>query len=186
MIPADQARLYLDDPIEPRRPVNPSGQSALDLRNVQTDATVTAVQFNRYADPARPDELMHEAHLVYRRDSAPHWKLHAPVTGEQILIGPQLTDGRGEIKPLVAPELDAYLREQTSDQRQAQAVLAKVVETLRQLSDQQQRFAAQLARAGLNSAGPVAESPVDSAKPANPTGKELSSIDSSKTVSENK
>ncbi|HEY9153550.1 MAG TPA: hypothetical protein VIM69_00380 [Opitutaceae bacterium] len=146
MVPADQMKYYrIGSEADPMNDSPPSCP-AIGTRSVQTDSEVTAIQFNRYADPARPNELMHEAHIVYRRDTGPSWKLTGPSSQQQILIGPQMTDGRGEIKGLVAPELDAYLREQRKTLRRQEETISKINDALRQVADQQRQFAEQLSR----------------------------------------
>ena len=148
MVPADQAHFYgmAPTPEAPR-----SGQGApkefasTDVRSVQTESQVTAIQFNRYADPANPNELMHEAHIVYRREGPARWRLQPASVEQQILIGPSLTDGRGEIKPLASQELDSYLREQRANLQKQQQVMGQVTEGLRQLAEQQQQLAKELA-----------------------------------------
>lgn len=149
MVPADQAHFYgLSSPRAEDDPATqpPPGYPATDVRSVQTEAPVTAIQLNRYVDPARPDELMHEAHIVYRRESSPRWRLQPPAPGQQVLVGPTLTDGRGEVQPLASQELDAYLREQRANVQKQQQVLGQVTEGMRQLSEQQQQLAKELAK----------------------------------------
>lgn len=147
MVPADQAHLYGlggdTDRLVATEP--PNGYPVTDARSVQTEAPVTAIQFNRYVDPARPSELMHEAHVVYRRESPPRWRLQTPAAQQQILVGPNLTEGRGEVKPVASQELDAYLREQRSNVHQQQQVLGQVSEGMRQLAEQQQQLAKEFA-----------------------------------------
>jgi hypothetical protein len=146
MVPADQMKYYQLGPEQAASSDTRLPFAAIDTRSVQTDSSVTAIQFNRYADPSRPDQLMHEAHIVYRRDSGPRWKLTAPSSEQQILVGPQMTDGRGEIKGLVAPEVDAYLREQRNTLHRQEETISKITETLRQIADQQKQLAEQIAR----------------------------------------
>lgn len=160
MIPADQAHLYASAPAQAYRAparVAPPGYAATDVRSVQTESPVTALQFNRYADPARPNELMHEAHIVYRREGPPRWRLQPASAAQQILVGPSLTDGRGEIKPLASQELDSYLREQRANLQKQQQVMGQVTEGIRQLAEQQQRLAKELAilRAGPSGGAPL-------------------------------
>ncbi len=148
MIPADQAHLYRLPSAPSPRPPAPSelpGYAATDVRSVQTESPVTALQFNRYADPARPSELMHEAHIVYRREAPPRWRLQPASAEQQILVGPSLTDGRGEVKPLASQELDAYLREQRASLQKQQQIMGQVTEGIRQLAEQQQQLAKELA-----------------------------------------
>lgn len=118
----------------------------LEVSAVQTSPVVSAVQFNRYADPARPHELMHEGHMVYRREVGPRWRLRPVSRDAQILIGPQQTDGRGEIQPLASQELDGYLKQQRENLGQQQQLLTKMAEGMRQLALQQQQLAEELGK----------------------------------------
>jgi hypothetical protein len=61
----------------------------------------------RYQDPQDPD-LLHEAHLVYRKESAPRWKMDAP-PANKILVGPRITKNNPEAGPLQNKELEATL-----------------------------------------------------------------------------
>lgn len=148
MIPADQAHLYgvplgscasrNDQATEP--------YAATDVRSVQSESAVTALQFNRYADPSRPNQLMHEAHIVYRRENSPRWRLQPSSAQQQILVGPRVTDGRGEVQPLASQELETYLREQRASLQKQQQVMGQVTEGMKQLSEQQQQLARELAK----------------------------------------
>jgi|GEM_PF-3059455 len=174
MVPADQAHFYgLDQSAQPKdavEPAAPRGYAATDVRSVQTESPVTAIQFNRYADPARPDELMHEAHVVYRREAGPRWRLQPASAEQQILVGPSLTDGRGEVRPLASQELDTYLCEQRANLQKQEQVMGQVTEGMRQLAEQQQQLAKELATLRAASANPThvepaATSPTLSAEP---------------------
>jgi hypothetical protein len=147
MIPADQVHLY--------RPPSPDGSDrgsypldthVNDTRSVQLDGAISAVQFNRYADPVRPNELMHEAHVVYRREAGPRWRLRPPSAQGQILVGPQVTDGRGEILPLVSQEVESYIREQRQHQQKQQQLTGAIAEAVTQLASQQQQLATEVAQ----------------------------------------
>jgi hypothetical protein len=155
LVPVDQAHFYSVKPApecDRELPVAP-----IDVRAVQTESPVSAIQFNRYVDPAAPDRLMHEAHVVYRRESGPRWKLQPASPEQQILIGPSLTDGRSELKPMVSQELEAYLRDQRANLQRQQHVLARVSESMRQLAEQQQRLAAELEKRQRRSSKPPIE-----------------------------
>jgi hypothetical protein len=171
MVPIDQARYYrapADDRGGNVIPA-PPGAASTDVSSVLTNPEVSAVQWNRYADPGRPDELMHEAHVVYRREGRPHWRLQPPSAGQQILIGPQLTDGRGEVKPLAVQELDDFMRDGRTNLRRQQEVMARLAEGMKRLGDQQQELAGRLSKLqaqGLSTApsasGPAANSAKES------------------------
>jgi hypothetical protein len=162
LVPADQLSAFgrtVNSPGEPAANHGPEGP--LDVRSVQTEASVSAIQFNRYADPARPDQLLHEAHIVYRREGNPRWKLQAASGEQQILIGPQLGDGRGEIRPLASQELDSFLREERTNLARQQEAMAKLGERLQQLGEQQQKISHELGEIKSASA-PVASAPLSS------------------------
>jgi hypothetical protein len=147
MIPADQAHLYgvpLKDKNETQAPQN---LPVTDSASVLIQVPPTAVQYNRYPDAADPT-MMHEAHIVYRRD-APRWNLR-PSAGQQILVGPQITDGRGEVQPIASQELESYLREQRVAAQRQQQFLGQVGQAVGQLATQQRQLAAEVIQMKAN------------------------------------
>lgn len=142
MIPADQYKYYQNRSEGSENP--PPGWSAMNVNSVQTESEVTAIQFNRYPDPGNKN-LMHEAHIVYRRDNQPQWKLQPSSSDQQILVGPQTTEGRGELKPVQSQGLETYLREQRTSLARQQKVMASVAEGMRELAQQQQSLAREVA-----------------------------------------
>jgi hypothetical protein len=144
MVPVDQAHLYGLCRETDQAP----GErfAATDTRSVQTESPVSALQFNRYADPALPDVLMHEAHIVYRRENKPRWKLQPSGRDEEILIGPRLTDGRAEIRPLASQELDTFMRDQRSHAEREQQLITRIAEGMKQLAGQQQQLAEEVGK----------------------------------------
>jgi hypothetical protein len=104
---------------------------ALDARSVTVPANVKVYTLNRAVDPG-DSNLMHEEHVVYRRETAPQWRLNAAVE-QKILVGPKVTDGRQELTPLLDKELTTYLSDQrraTEANQQAIAALLKAVDAL--------------------------------------------------------
>jgi hypothetical protein len=102
-----------------------------DISSVLAAPEVKAYSMCRYTDPADPD-LLHEAHVVYRRETSPRWRLDVPPS-EQILIGPRLTDSRPDSGPIQNKELDSLLielRKASAENRQAIELLFKAVEAL--------------------------------------------------------
>jgi len=147
MIPADQAHLYgvpLKGQDEGQVPQN---LPVTDSASVLIQVPPTAVQYNRYPDAADPT-MLHEAHIVYRRD-APRWNLK-PSAGQQILVGPQITDGHGEVQPIASQELESYLREQRVAAQRQQQFLGQVGQAVGQLATQQQRLAAEVVQMKAN------------------------------------
>lgn len=130
MVTPDQAALHgiaLKTPPTPP----PKNAKGLDSSAVLTGPEVHAYTVGRYADPADSD-LMHEAHVVYRKESAPAWRLDV-APGKQILVGPTLTDRNPAAGPLQDKELTQFLTEMARanrENRQAIELLYKAVETL--------------------------------------------------------
>jgi hypothetical protein len=153
LVPIDQVHLYGARSGEGETSAAPpTSAAATNVASVQTEPSVSAIQYNRYADPARPGELMHEAHIVYRRETLPRWRLQPAAKDQQILVGPQLTDGRGEVKALASQELENYVREQRANQQKQQQLMATVAEAVRQLAQQQQQLAGEVVK--LKAASP--------------------------------
>lgn len=103
----------------------------LDANTVVAPEGVKVYALNRAVDPA-DRELMHEAHVVYRRETSPQWRLSVP-SGQRIQVGPQVLDGRQELQPIMSQELTAFLVEQrkaTSENQKAITALFKAVESL--------------------------------------------------------
>jgi len=131
----------------------PPAQAQSEVLPVETNAVlqqsnVKVYTFNRVVDAADPD-LMHETHVVYRRETGPRWQLQAS-TSQQILVGPRVTDSCRDISPVKDSELNAYLAEQRDRQRedrQAIEVLFKGLDTLTKQGAQQMKLIAALAKA---------------------------------------
>ncbi|HVU35288.1 MAG TPA: hypothetical protein VHE61_17765 [Opitutaceae bacterium] len=110
--------------------------SPLDAASVIASTGVKAYALGRVADPTDPD-LLHESHVVYRRETFPQWRLDPPV-GERILVGPRVTDGRAELQPLLSKELTAYLAEQRKATEANQQAIAALFEAVNALNQHQQ------------------------------------------------
>jgi hypothetical protein len=109
----------------------PGSLQALDARSVTAPANVKVYMLNRAVDPG-DSNLMHEEHVVYRRETSPQWRLNASAE-QKILVGPKITDGRQELTPLLDKELTTYLSDQrraTEANQQAIAALLKAVDAL--------------------------------------------------------
>ncbi len=168
MIPADQAKYYGFANNGAAAPASELPTSPTSVANVETEPEVTALQFNRYPDPAAPNELMHEAHVVYRREGTPRWKLQPSGADQQLLIGPQFTDGRGELKPVQSQELDTFLRDERTNLQRQQEVMAKLIESQRALGEQQQRLHQELLELRNNGASKRAGSETNDSPTAGP------------------
>lgn len=100
---------------------------------------VKVYTLNREVDPADPT-LLHEEHVVYRRETAPRWKLDAPAA-QKILIGPRVTDGRQELRPVLDKELTSFLADQRRATEANQKALAALFQAVDSLTRQQQELA---------------------------------------------
>ena len=147
MIPSEQAHLYGLAIKGQNEAQAPESFPATDSDSVLIQVPPTAVQYNRYPDAADPT-MLHEAHVVYRR-GAPRWNLK-PSAGQQILVGPQITDGRGEVQSLASQELESYLREQRVAAQRQQQFLGQVGQAVGQLAAQQKQLASEVVRMKAN------------------------------------
>ncbi len=123
---------------------------------------VKVYTLSREVDPADPT-LLHEEHVVYRRETTPRWKLDAPAA-QKLLIGPRVTDGRQELRPVLDKELTSFL----ADQRRATEANQKAVAALFQAVDSLTRQQQELARRELAKNGdhPEAVAREGDARPA--------------------
>lgn len=134
----DQARRHgiasESPPVAPVPP--PENAPGLDASAVVIPAGVKVYTLDRAIDPSDRD-LMHEEHVVYRRETAPQWRLDAPA-GQKILVGPRLTDGRQEIQPLLTKELTTFLNDQRRATEAGEKAIAALFKAVDALSRQQQ------------------------------------------------
>jgi hypothetical protein len=130
MVTPDQAELHgLTLKAPPTPP--PKEAKGLDSSAVLAPPSVHAYTVGRYADSSDPD-LLHEAHLVYRKERSASWRLDAE-PGKQILVGPTITDRNPTAGPLQEKELSQFLTEMARanrENRQAIDLLYKAVEAL--------------------------------------------------------
>lgn len=127
---------------------SPSGRDLepLDAEAVAVSPGIKVYSLNRAIDPADP-ELMHEAHVVYRRESTPQWRLDAPAA-QKILVGPQVTDGRQDLRPLLTKELAGFMADERrvrEANNEAVAALFRAVDALRQQQEATRRALVQTA-----------------------------------------
>ncbi len=140
MLPADQAWVCPPAPSEWDRRDIPSGPGAVNGEGVQTGVELSAIQFNRYPDPTFPDRLMHEAHLVYRRESGPRWKLGNAAVQTPVQWGSSSSDGRAEIQPLALQELQTFLRDQRLRSEEEAESIGKLGSQLQRLGEEQHQL----------------------------------------------
>jgi hypothetical protein len=116
-------------PVQPQVTVAvPVSGTELDLANVEKvrfGDTLKAYPVNRYVDPRDPN-MLHEAHLVYRKETAASWNLspHAPTT---VPLGPVLAVSDPAEKP--APG-NADIEQRMNAQTRLMAALTEQNETL--------------------------------------------------------
>ncbi len=126
MLTADQAaqRGINVGPPRPQSPGKDQPIEPLDASAVEASAGIKVYTLNRTVDPF-DQELLHEEHVVYRRESSPRWRLDVPAD-QKILVGPRVTDGREDLKPLLDKELTGFL----TDQRRATEANQKAITAL--------------------------------------------------------
>ncbi len=135
------------------RDARPALVAGLDASAVVLPPDIEVYPIGRTVDAANP-EIMHEEHVVYRR-TAPRWRLDAP-SGQKILVGPRLTDGRGELQPLLSKELAAYLSDQRKATTENQKAITALSQALETVTRQQQELAKRQANAAAASKGEAA------------------------------
>lgn len=102
-----------------------------DSSAVLTPAGVKVYSLGRYEDPADPD-LLHEAHLVYRRETAPRWNLQPGPAG-QVLIGTRIAPVDPKAGPLQNQELQGVILQLQREQAENRVALEKLRRLLEQL-----------------------------------------------------
>lgn len=112
-------------------PTFPADLQPTDTRSVIAPPGVKVYTLSRATDPADRD-ILHEQHVIYRRETTPAWRLQAP-TDQKILIGPRVTDGRDDLQPVLSKELVSFIAEErraTEANQKAIAALFQAVERL--------------------------------------------------------
>jgi hypothetical protein len=167
LLTPDQAAQHgLESTSAPPRPASTreAPSPSLDASAVVAPAEIKAYTLNRAVDSADPD-LLHEAHVVYRRETAPRWRLDAP-TDQKVLIGPRVTEGRQDLQPLLDKELASYLADQRRATEENQKAIGALFQALDAISRQQQALLQRELRAQEQPASPPTASPA--AAPASP------------------
>jgi hypothetical protein len=183
MVTPDQAAKYglAERPVEAAPPV---GVPPLDTSAVVAAPGVRVYTFGRFQDAADQD-LLHETHVAYRRETAPRWQMQAPAD-QQILVGPRITDSRQDLAPIKDREVDAYLVEQHTRQqedRQAIELLFKGLDNLTRQQAQQMKMLGALAKVQQDAARESGKSAIrgsgdpDSDKTAKTAGDDLPAPD---------
>lgn len=115
-------------PAAPAKPAPPIAGTQLDQRNteqVRHGEALKAYPINRYVDPNDPN-VMHEGHVVYRRETSPAWNLN-PNAPTVVPLGPVLAVADGARQPNPLP---AELEEKIAEQNQLMASLIEQNEAL--------------------------------------------------------
>lgn len=171
MVTADQARrlgVEVEGASRAPEPPMPAELSRLDSAAIVAPPDVKVYSLNRSVDPA-DRELMHEAHVVYRRETSPRWRLDAPAD-QKILVGPRVTDGRQELQPMLNNEVTAFLAEQRRVAEANQKAIASLFEAVEALNRQQQSILRRELTPARKPASAPTEPERDAAKP--PAGDE--------------
>lgn len=95
------------------------------LEQVRHSDALKAYPVNRYVDPNDPN-VMHEGHVIYRREHAGGWNLH-PNAPTVVPLGPALAVADGARQPHPLP---AELEQKMAEQNQLMATLIEQNEAL--------------------------------------------------------
>jgi hypothetical protein len=115
-------------PVGPPAPAAPVSGTDLDQTNtekVRVGESLKAYPVGRYVDPQDPD-LMHEAHVVYRREAGASWNLN-PNAPTVVPLGPVLAVAEPARTPAPLP---AELEQKMAEQNQLVASLIEQNEAL--------------------------------------------------------
>lgn len=186
MLTADQARargikIGAQDPAEAKPVVLPADMQELDASAAIIPAGVKVYTINRSVDAADP-EIMHEEHVIYRRESSPRWRLDAPA-GQKILVGPRVTDGQQDLKPILDKELTTFLNDQRRVAQANQQAIGALFQAVDALNRQQQAL---IRRELKNSAKPDAAAAEKVEAETAPAAKESNSPETGATNTEAK
>jgi hypothetical protein len=114
--------------VAPPPPVAPVAGTDLDQHNVEkvrTGETLKAYPIGRFVDPNDPN-VMHESHVVYRKESGANWNL-APNAPTVVPLGPVLAVADPASQPNPLP---AELEQKVAEQNQLMASLIEQNEAL--------------------------------------------------------
>lgn len=135
----------------PPEPVSGTDLDQTNVEKVRSAETLKAYPIGRYVDPRDPN-LMHESHVVYRKEVGAAWNL-APNAPTVVPLGPALAVSDGATQPNPLP---AELEQKVAEQNQLMAALIEQNEALaaelaklgRELADLRGRAAAGSAKGG--------------------------------------
>jgi hypothetical protein len=116
-------------PLPPAKPVIEATTAApvepIAAEKVRHAEALKAYPINRYVDPNDPN-VMHEGHVIYRREVGPGWNL-APTTPTVVSLGPVMAVADGVKQPNPLP---AELEQRMAEQNQLMASLIEQNESL--------------------------------------------------------
>ena len=117
----------------PPVPVSGTDLDQANVEKVRSAETLKAYPIGRYVDPRDPN-VMHESHVVYRKEAGANWNL-APNAPTVVPLGPALAVSDGATQPNPLP---AELEQKVAEQNQLMAALI----------EQNEALAAELAKLG--------------------------------------
>ena len=115
-------------PAAPAPKIAPVAGTQMDQANVEKvrhGDSLKAYPVNRYVDPNEPN-VMHEGHVIYRREQAGGWNLN-PNAPTVVPLGPTLAVADGARQPNPLP---AELEQKMAEQNQLMATLIEQNESL--------------------------------------------------------
>ena len=135
----------------PPVPISGTDLDQANVEKVRSGETLKAYPIGRYVDPRDPN-VMHESHVVYRKEAGANWNL-APNAPTVVPLGPALavSDGATQPNPLPA-ELEQKVAEQnqlmTALIEQNEALAAELAKLGKELTDLRTRAASNEAKGG--------------------------------------
>jgi hypothetical protein len=109
----------------PPVPVSGTDLDQANVEKVRSGETLKAYPIGRYVDPRDPN-VMHESHVVYRKEAGANWNL-APNAPTVVPLGPALAVSDGATQPNPLP---AELEQKVAEQNQLMAALVEQNEAL--------------------------------------------------------
>ena len=109
----------------PPVPVSGTDLDQNNVEKVRMSETLKAYPIGRYVDPRDPN-VMHESHVVYRKEAGASWNL-APNAPTVVPLGPVLAVSDGATQP---NPLSAELEQKVAEQNQLMAALIEQNEAL--------------------------------------------------------
>jgi hypothetical protein len=124
-------------PATPSAPVAGTDLDQTNTEKVRVGESLKAYPVGRYVDPQDPD-LMHEAHVVYRRETGASWNLN-PNAPTVVPLGPVLAVADPAKTPAPLP---AELEQKMAEQNQ---LVASLIEQNEALTKELAKLGAQIA-----------------------------------------